>query len=74
MRLLADARVLPFDERAAERYGHIRAVLERDGTRLADPDLRIAATALAHEASLVTGNTKHFERVEGLTVHNWLRA
>jgi tRNA(fMet)-specific endonuclease VapC len=74
MHLLADARVLPFDRPAAERYGQIRAVLERDGTRLADPDLRIAATALAHKASLVTGNTRHFGRVEGLTVYDWLRA
>lgn len=72
MRLLGDARVLAFDHIAAERYGHIRCKLERDGTRLADPDLRIAATALAHDAALVTGNLRHFERVPGLAVQNWL--
>jgi tRNA(fMet)-specific endonuclease VapC len=73
MELLAAARILPFDEHAAERYGSLRAGLERDGMRLADPDLRIAATALVHEAVLVTGNTRHFARVEGLVVHNWLK-
>jgi tRNA(fMet)-specific endonuclease VapC len=71
--LLADTRVLPFDEHAAEHYGSLRAKLERDGMRLADPDLRIAATALAHEAALITGNSRHFDRVDGLVVHNWLK-
>jgi tRNA(fMet)-specific endonuclease VapC len=73
MRLLGNARILAFDRAAAESYGHIRCELERNGTRLADPDLRIAATALAHDAALVTGNTRHFERVPGLTVEGWLR-
>lgn len=74
MRLLGDATVLPFDRAAAERYGHIRSELERDGMHLADPDLRIAATVLAHDAALITGNTRHFDRVPGLTVQDWLHA
>jgi predicted nucleic acid-binding protein len=70
--LLADVRVLSFDEGAAECYGRLRVELERSGTRLADPDLRIAATTLTHEAELVTGNARHFERVRDLIVHDWL--
>src|SRR6266511_3220915 len=35
--------VLPFDERAAEAYGPLRARLEADGRRLDEPDLRIAS-------------------------------
>jgi tRNA(fMet)-specific endonuclease VapC len=73
MRLLSGVPVLSFDQDAAEHYGRIRSDLERSGTRLADPDLRIAATVLAHQATLVTGNIRHFTRVPGLTVHNWLR-
>jgi tRNA(fMet)-specific endonuclease VapC len=72
MRLLAGTSVLAFDQAAAERYGHVRSDLERQGRRLADPDLRIAATVLAHEAVLVTGNTRHFARVPGLVCENWL--
>ena len=74
MRLLSGVPVLSFDQDAAEHYGRIRSDLERSGTRLADPDLRIAATVLAHQATLITGNTRHFTRVPGLTVHNWLRS
>jgi tRNA(fMet)-specific endonuclease VapC len=64
--------VLPFDEPAAEVYGALRASLEADGTRLAEPDLRIASIALAREVILVTGNVRHFRRVPGLEIEDWL--
>jgi len=64
--------ILPFDEVAAERYGALRASLESDGRRLAEPDLRIAAIALSRKATLVTGNVGHFARVPGLRVENWI--
>lgn len=64
--------VLPFDEGAAEAYGPLRAQLEAQGRRLAEPDLRIASIALACGLTLVTGNVRHFRRVPDLTVENWL--
>lgn len=64
--------VLPFDAEAAVHYGELRAALERDGTPLAEPDLRIAAIALARGFTVVTGNVRHFERVPGLIVENWI--
>lgn len=71
--LLAGTVVIPFDNEAAERYGGIRTELEREGKRLPDPDLRIAAIALARQGVLITGNTRHFARVPGLQVEDWLR-
>jgi tRNA(fMet)-specific endonuclease VapC len=65
-------RILPFDEEAAGIYGPLRARLEAEGRRLAEPDLRIAAIALARRLVLVTGNARHFARVPGLRVENWL--
>lgn len=70
--LLAGLTIVDFDRRAAETYGALRARLEADGRRLAEADLRIAAIALTHRATLVTGNTRHFERIEGLEVEDWL--
>jgi tRNA(fMet)-specific endonuclease VapC len=35
-------------------------------------DLEIAAIALANDFTLVTGNTRHFERISRLRVENWL--
>ena len=71
--LLRGVRILDFDRAAAERYGEIRLVLEQTGVRLADPDLRIAAIALASDRLLVTGNVKHFARVPGLRSEDWMR-
>jgi predicted nucleic acid-binding protein len=64
--------VLPFDDSAAGIYGPLRARLESEGEPLAEPDLRIASIALARDLTLVTGNVRHFDRVPGLTVENWL--
>ncbi|MGO8685740.1 MAG: type II toxin-antitoxin system VapC family toxin [Candidatus Dormibacteria bacterium] len=71
LRLLAGFTILPFDAAAAEWYGEVRSRLEAAGERLDDPDLRIAATVLVHDATLVTGNTRHFARVSGLAVRTW---
>ena len=65
-------QVLPFDAAAAEVYGPLRAVLETEGRRLDEPDLRIASIALARDLTLVTGNLRHFGRVPDLRVENWL--
>ena len=70
-RLWPMVRILPFDRAAGEAYGRPRAELERAGTPLAEPDLRIAAIALTHDLIVVTGNTRHFSRVPGLHVENW---
>ena len=62
---------LPFDDRAAETYGPIRAELERRGTPIGPNDLLIAAIALAHGATLVTHNRREFGRIEGLDQEDW---
>jgi tRNA(fMet)-specific endonuclease VapC len=69
--ILSAGLVIPFDEPAAREYGRLRADLERDGRRLAEPDLRIASIALSRGLIVVTGNTRHFNRVPGLRVDNW---
>jgi tRNA(fMet)-specific endonuclease VapC len=66
--------VLPFDAAAAAAYATLRTGLERAGSPLDDPDLRIASIALARELTLVTGNGRHFARVPGLHVEDWLTA
>ena len=70
--LLPYRPVIPFDADAARHYGEVRAELERRGTPLDDADLRITAIALSRNLTLVTGNVRHFQRVPGLPVENWL--
>ena len=54
-------------------FGEVKARLAREGVNLADADLLIAAVALETGSALVTGNTRHFERVPGVILENWTR-
>ncbi|HSC46792.1 MAG TPA: type II toxin-antitoxin system VapC family toxin [Gammaproteobacteria bacterium] len=56
---------------AAERYGELRATLERKGSPIGANDLWIAAHALAEACVLVTNNAREFKRVPKLKVENW---
>ena len=71
-RLWPTLRILSFDRAAAETYGSLRAELERAGTPLPEADTRIAAIALTRDLTDVTGNLRHFSRVAGLRVENWI--
>ena len=68
-RVLPTLTVLPFDEATADVFGALAAGLARRGQGLPDADLQIAATALYHGLELVTGNLKHFERIQELRIN-----
>ena len=70
--LLPRATILSFDFSAAKKYGEIRSFLEKQGIPLSHADLQIASIALSMNMTLITGNLKHFQRVPGLAVENWL--
>jgi len=63
--------VIPFAEEEAKAAAHIRASLESLGTPIGGMDVLIAGTALANQHTLVTHNTKEFERVAGLSLEDW---
>jgi tRNA(fMet)-specific endonuclease VapC len=62
---------LPFDDAAAEHYATIRADLTKKGLPIGANDLLIAAIALANDLTLVTHNTREFERIAGLKLEDW---
>jgi len=66
--------MLGLDAGTAERYGAIRALLERAGTPIGSNDLWIAAQAMAKDLILVTNNVREFKRVRGLNLENWATA
>jgi tRNA(fMet)-specific endonuclease VapC len=67
------AEVLPFDASCAVRAGELAGAMHRAGTMLAIADVLIAATALAYDLVVVTGNTQHYARLAplGLRLENW---
>jgi tRNA(fMet)-specific endonuclease VapC len=69
---LSAVLVLPFESFAARLFGQLKASLERQGTLASDLDLQIAAIALHHRVPLATHNQKHFARIRGLVLDDWL--
>lgn len=70
--LLQDLPVMPWNTAAADIYGEIGALLRRQGTPIGEMDTQIAAHALAEDLILVTHNTRHFEKVLGLKLEDWM--
>lgn len=62
-------RILPVTEEIAERWGHLAAGAKEKGMTLAVVDGVIAATALHHDLTIVTRNTKDFAGL-GVEVFN----
>ena len=69
--LLRPMQVLPFDSECSAHAARIRVELEAAGTPIGPHDTLIAATALRHQATLVTRNVREFSRVPGLQWLSW---
>ena len=63
--------VIPFDDDAAKQFGSIKAKLMKAGTLVKDADLMIGATAIVRNMTVVTNNTRHFEKIPDLRIINW---
>ncbi|MEP7339524.1 MAG: type II toxin-antitoxin system VapC family toxin [Acidobacteriota bacterium] len=67
--LISSFRLLDYDTNASVIYESLRQQKLRVGTQ----DLRIAAVALAHSATVVTRNQQHFGQVSGLKLEDWTK-
>jgi tRNA(fMet)-specific endonuclease VapC len=70
-RFLLPLEIPDFDLDATLAYGRIRAFLEKNGTPIGPLDTLIAAHAASLDATLVTNNTREFERVPNLRIEDW---
>jgi tRNA(fMet)-specific endonuclease VapC len=68
---LRPIQVIPFGRDEAIQWAHLDAQLRQQGNRIEAEDAMIAATAMTLGMTLVSGNTKHFERVKGLKSVDW---
>ncbi|MCC5617529.1 type II toxin-antitoxin system VapC family toxin [Nostoc sp. CHAB 5836] len=64
--------VLPLTDPALRKYGELKAELRKIGQTIAEFDLLIASVAVAENYTLVTNNTRHYERINGLKLDNWI--
>ena len=64
--------VLPYDAKASQHYGQIKAALEKKGEIIGENDIHIAAHAISQGLILVTNNLREFKRVPNLAFENWV--
>jgi tRNA(fMet)-specific endonuclease VapC len=65
LQLLGQFSVVSFNQAVEDEFQRIRHI------RIGTQDLKIAATALANQLIVVTGNRRDFSRVPGLIIEDW---
>jgi tRNA(fMet)-specific endonuclease VapC len=70
--LINDLAVVGVNEEVTRTFGDIKAELRERRELIEDFDLLIASTAITYGLTLVTNNTKHFERISNLSIENWV--
>ena len=68
--VLSQLLIVPVDQAAASKFEALRAT--RGLRKIGRADLLIASITLAHSATLVTGNLRHFRQFPGLNTVNWV--
>jgi tRNA(fMet)-specific endonuclease VapC len=69
---ISHLEVLPYDAKASQHYGQIKASLEKRGEIIRENDIYIAAHAISQGLILVTNNLREFQRVANLALENWI--
>jgi tRNA(fMet)-specific endonuclease VapC len=69
VRFFSSVPVVLFDQACEDQFQHLQSLRLRVGTQ----DLKIAATGLAHNLTVVTRNRRDYERIPALTIEDWSR-
>jgi predicted nucleic acid-binding protein len=70
--LLERIPLLEVTPKTTEIYAKIKASLRKAGNVIDDLDIFIGATAIENDLALATANERHFSRIEGLRIVNWM--
>ena len=69
--LCQGVQIFPITSEVLIRAADLWVAGRKGGFAHRDADLIIAATALEHGRTLITGNTTHFQWIPGLQIDNW---
>lgn len=68
-KLLTYIHTLDLNSAIAMQAGKLYTTLRMSGTTIDNEDILIAATAIHHNIEIFTANSKHFEKIEGIRLH-----
>ncbi len=69
---LTGMQILPLFQ-AIDTYAREKARLRKKGTSVDDFDLLIGATAVVYSLTLVTNNTRHFDKIKNIKLEDWTK-
>lgn len=64
--------VIYLDDNSIETASDIYSDLRKKGVTIGDADILIASIVRNNESILITNNLKHYEKIEGLNIKQWL--
>jgi tRNA(fMet)-specific endonuclease VapC len=67
---LTGVQILPIFH-SLNLYAKEKARLRKSGTPIDEFDLLIAVTSVTHKLTMVTNNTDHFKRINGIQLEDW---
>ncbi len=70
-KFVEDNEILPLTAEVAQKAAAIYADLRKKGQIIGHNDVMIAGTAMVNDMTLISNNTNHFGRIEGLDLENW---
>ena len=70
--IISRVNVMPLGYEEVLKAGDILADLKKKGLSIGIEDVLIGSTALNHNLIMVTANIRHFSRIKGLAVENWI--
>lgn len=70
---LLTVEVIHSDLEILKKFGELKGRLSQQKLLVADADTFIAATCFIKCDKLITGNTRHFARFDGLKLENWIK-
>lgn len=71
-KFIQNIEVIFLDNNAVKKFGELKAELRKIGQPIADFDLLIASVAITKNYILVTNNTRHYSRLSGIKLENWI--
>ena len=67
-----DFQVIPISEVLLE-FARQKSYLRKNGLIIEDADIFIGSTAVVNGMMMVTENTRHLGRLDGIAIENWLQ-
>ena len=71
-KLCKTIKYVEFDKAVWHKAAKIYAQLRQQGNLIDDADIFVAAFCIINNCTLVTNNTNHFNRIDGLSLINWI--